>query len=559
MDTVKAYGPPGTGKTHTATEWIARQVQEGARPEAVAFVSFTKAACEEARSRLAGRLDLYPWELEYCATIHALCLRQLAVSGRDWLAEGARLKGFAELGGWDLVAKKRHPMTDDLDEISESQGADAPLLEVWNFGRARRIDDPDAAFRAYEEYDPDGGLRIDYRRFLQFVHEYEGWKQASFLKDFTDILIEAVRMGRPLAASVAVVDEAQDMTPLLWAAADVLFAETPIRACLADDDQSIYTFQGASPELFNERPAAAVHQLRQSRRLPRRIAEHAARVIGQNRNRVPKELRPVTPEIIRARADRPEGPATQAELEGSVARIAGLSQVDLHNGQTWMLLCRNWLFVPEVVRWLEDEGIPYRVPGDYYSPWSDKGPLKAARAMYALSVPDGKITGAELAALVDKTRTETKHTPGAWQHGAKARLSRWIEENPGGAVSLLDLAALGLTEWAFERIALRDLGLLQGGISDRDLGAYQAAQRRGTWDQAPRVLVSTIHGVKGQEADNVVALASATRMPVRNLDHPERREEEIRLAYVAITRARQRFFCLEPLDNWGLPYEVFGV
>src|SRR5262245_48158988 len=94
-DTLKVFGPPGTGKTTTGVNWLEGQIQGGHEPEAAGFVSFTNAACDEARRRLSSRLDLYGYELPYCATLHALCRRALRIEGRDWLAEGKRLKEFA--------------------------------------------------------------------------------------------------------------------------------------------------------------------------------------------------------------------------------------------------------------------------------------------------------------------------------------------------------------------------------------------------------------------------------------------------------------------------------
>lgn len=559
MDTVKAYGPPGTGKTYTACEWVARQVAQGADPDGIAFVSFTNAACDEARGRLAARLDLLDYELDHCATLHALCRRALRIEGRDWLAECAWLKTFAEAHDYELQATRK-AATEDLDEVQSTGGQDAILLAVWNWGRARLITEPDRAYQAYCEYDPEGADRVPYRRFTHFVRDYEAAKQMAFRKDYTDLLLLAVKDARPLPVSVVVVDEAQDMSPLLWAAADRLFAHAPARACLADDDQAIYSYQGAAPELFNNRPAEKVAQLHQSRRLPSRIVEHSSRIIRQNRNRMDKQLLPVTAEIVQSRRDRPEGAAQASEMEGSLARVGSLGQCDLTNGESWMVLLRNWAFTGEVCAELEAMGIPYRVQGEaYYSPWNDRGPLRAAKAIYALSEPDGRIGMGALAALIDKTRTETKERPGAWVYGAKTRLKEFMDRDLTARVGLMDLPALGLTPWGFDRIVLRDLALLEGSISNRDLETYAASQRRGTWGQEPRVVVSTIHGVKGQEADNVVAVMSCTLMPLRNLDRADRREEEIRLAYVGMTRARQRFFGLAQDRGFGYPYEIFGV
>lgn len=564
-DAVRCYGPPGTGKTYRGTRWIEHLVREGADPARVAFVSFTNSACDEARRRVCDALDLYDYEMGYCATLHALCKRALSIGGygEEWLADGKLLREFADQYDYDLIPSARRAASEDMDEVAAAGGQDALLLAIWEFGRQRLIFDAVGAWEAFEAYDPDTLGRVDYRRYLQFVADYEGWKPGGTtgfkrLYDYTDLLREMVEHPAPIPVSVAVVDEAQDMTPLLWAAADALFSGADYRACLGDDDQAIYGYQGAAPELFNARSAERVVQLGQSRRLPRAVWELAQRVIQQNRNRVDKHFEPVTEEILAERSG--ERAKDGSDLKGFTSRVSGYHRLPLGNGESWMLLVRNWCHSKDVATELEDLGIPYHIAGGkLYSPWSEKGPLRAVKAIYALSNGE-RITLGELAPLLDKTRAEQKssETAGAWQYGQKARIKERIDADPGEKVSLMDLPQLGLTEWGFDRIATRDLELLSRDLSPRDLKAYRQAQKRGTWGLDPRqVMISSIHGVKGQEAENVAALATCTYAPARNLDREDRREEEIRLAYVGITRALRRFYVVD--QQLGQPYEVWGI
>lgn len=559
LDTIRVYGPPGTGKTHAATSWLEKQVAAGARRDALAFVSFTNAACDEARRRIGARLDLYEYELGHCATLHALAKRALNISGRDWLVDGAWLKSFASTHGYSLVASRKST-GEDLDELVKAGGEDALLLSVWDFGRARCITDPEHAYLAFEAYDPDACARIDYGKYLELVSTYEREKKNTWPRrfDYTDLLLELLAHPVSLDVDVCVVDEAQDMTPLLWRVADVLFGDTPRRASMADDDQAIFSYQGADPSLFNSRRAERVFQLEQSRRLPRLIVERALSIINQNRNRMIKHIQPVTREIVEQRSGRA---AEAVELEGEVHQVSGLSDLDLHNGESWMVLVRNWAFVPAITERLENEGVPYRVQGEaHYSPWSGRGPLKAAQAMYAVSEAGGSIDTEQLETLVEKTRVETKEKPGAWKYGSKARIREWCEANPAARLSLMDLPHLGLTEWGFDCLVKRDFELLNGSVSARDFNAFTAAQERGTFGKEPQVIVSTVHGVKGAESDNCAVVMACTNAPARNLGKPDRLEEERRLSYVGLTRARKRFYGVS--GDWlpfGNPWNLFGV
>lgn len=542
---VKLYGPPGTGKTFQSVRWIVEQVKRGADPYGIAFVSFTNVACDEARERIcsglrASGIEIEAWELPYCATIHKLCKTALGIEGKNWNADAA-LREFAEKYGY-AFGFPRGSAEGDMDQIATG-GHDAPLRAVWDWGRARLITDPDAAYTTYCAYDPEGAYRVAYDRFMQFVQDYESWKTMAFRLDFTDLLLRLIESERHLPASIVAIDEAQDMSPALWRAADTLFAECPLRMIAADDDQAIYSYQGADPRLFNERSAARVVKLEQSVRLPRRVAELAASVIDANTNRVPKRVL-----------------ANPAKGDGEVQRVRSIRDLDLLNGEPWMILVRNWCFVGELAAELEADGIPYLIQGDaQYSPWSDKGPLRAVKTLYALSTPGGSVSAHELAGFADKTRTQTKDKPGAWLRGAKTRIDELAKEDMAQRFALMDLPELGLTEHGLKCIALRDLDLLTG-LSARDLATYKSAQARGTFELTPSVLLSTIHGVKGGEAPNVAVLMSCTAAPARSLEDPARCEEERRLAYVAITRASRAFYAIDGSSvPFGQPYEIFGV
>jgi superfamily I DNA/RNA helicase len=560
-DDLILFGPPGTGKTHAGVAWVDEQVKAGADPSGVAYVSFTNSACNEARTRVVDKLNesglqLFPEELEYCATIHALCKRALRITEPNWLAT-KKLRDFADQYDYELYRAVRVD-SEDVDEVMKKGGRDSILLTLWDWARSRMVFEPDAAYDAYCVYDPTAAFAVEYDKFCRFVDDYESWKQMSFKRDFYDLLREVVEKRISIPVSVAVIDEAQDQTPLLWAAADTLFKHAEKRASLGDADQSIYSFQGCAPELLYERSAEKRVALNHSHRLPRNIWKLATSIIRQNGRRQDVPFLPCDAHDIERRPGRTPSAATQEELEGYVGRVDTLDQLPLSNGESWMILVRNWMFVEEIAAQLESFGIRYRISDDdYYTPWQEKGPFKAASAMLRLSEPGGEIRLADLEPLVNKTHAQSSARAGAWQYGHKTKIEKLIEAEPGRSVSLLDLPDLGLTEWGFDRIALRDLDML-AGISQRDRDAYTASIRAGTWNDAPRVLVSTIHGVKGGEADNVVALEACSVAPLRNLEDADRREEEVRLAYVAVTRARKRFFVLS-IQSKGHPYEVFGI
>jgi superfamily I DNA/RNA helicase len=177
------------------------------------------------------------------------------------------------------------------------------------------------------------------------------------------------------------------------------------------------------------------------------------------------------------------------------------------------------------------------------SPWVEPGPVVAVRAFLRLA--EGKdITLDELHSLIARTPSATKARPdGFWRYGAKKPLEDARSTSPGATTNLRDLTARGLTEHGARAIVAADLRALEARIPLEYLTAYRRAMAAGRWGKrAADVRVSSVHGVKGGEADGVVMGMSCTAMPLRAMDHPHRREEETRIAYVAMTRAFKRFY-----------------
>jgi superfamily I DNA/RNA helicase len=534
---LKLYGPPGTGKTTNGIDWLARMVDAGCDPYRLGFVSFTNVACNVARERLAERLDIAPENFEFCRTLHSCAKRALGIGGEDWnQSASSRVRKFGEEYGYDLIPSKRGGEGEDLEDLQATTGQDGPLLAIWDYGRNRLIRDPRAAFEAWRALNYEDAGRIDYYRYLDLVRDWERDKQANGRKDFTDLLLGVADADTWLPVSAVAIDEAQDLSPAQWMVAEKLFAGAERSACFADDDQAIFSFQGAEPGLFNSRVARERVLLEQSYRLPRAVCEIALRVINRNQNRVKKTIRP-------------------KPINGEARRVNHLGECDFGNGETWLILIRNWRFLAEIVSWLEAQGFPYRVPsGRHYSPWDEKGPFRAAQSV--LELAEGReISLGELAVLVGKTRAETSKTPGAWRYGTKGKLEEHAASDPTGRVGLRELLQLGLTDTGLARILNNDLSLLDG-VSVRDRDAYSNALREGRFGQEPKIRATSIHGAKGDEADNVVVLEACSQAPYRNLQDPDRCEEEVRLMYVALTRAKSRVLALR---GWsGNPWLIEG-
>ena len=77
-------------------------------------------------------------------------------------------------------------------------------------------------------------------------------------------------------------------------------------------------------------------------------------------------------------------------------------------------------------------------------------------------------------------------------------------------------------------------------------------EQRGTLYRSANIRISTIHGVKGDEADNVVLLSDVSRLVYNGMSIDE--DAEHRVFYVAVTRAKRRLYIVQPQTRYYYPY-----
>jgi hypothetical protein len=162
-----------------------------------------------------------------------------------------------------------------------------------------------------------------------------------------------------------------------------------------------------------------------------------------------------------------------------------------------------------------------------------------------------------LQAVASKSNMSTATKDGVWLRGAKKAIKELADSDPNGRVAFADLPDLGLTEWGLRKLLTDSIGVLTTGVSERDLGAYDKALKGGTMEAKP-VTLTSIHGWKGREFDNAIGLLACGMQTAKAMSRADGQEEERRVAYVAVTRARKRFYALEvpPMQN-AFEWDIF--
>jgi superfamily I DNA/RNA helicase len=320
-----------------------------------------------------------------------------------------------------------------------------------------------------------------------------------------------------------------------------------------DDDQTIYTFTGATPEAFLDPDIPDDHKiiLKQSYRVPRAVHAFAESLIGQVGRRQNKEYLP-----------RPENGALDRFARDGYKRIdlAILKTAVEHmeQGQSVMFLTSCAYMLRPLIQVLRKNGIPfhnpYRCSNGFWNPLRPGRRGSIASRIAALLIAhadwgDGARpwTHGDLAQWVDALQSK-----GILRHGAKKSLAMYTSDQQVSNETLDDV---------FEPVALKSLlealdgdyhGLLRwwGDRLTNDVHARaqfpaDIAAKHGPKAllDTPQITVGTIHSVKGGQADVVYLFPDLSRAgDAQYRRGAAQKDSVIRLFYVGATRARERLY-----------------
>lgn len=331
----RIFGPPGAGKTTNLTRQIRRAVEKFG-PDAVLVTSFSRAAAAE----LAGR-DL-PIRPDRIGTLHSLCWHALGgpeiaeASVEEWNREHPHLK----------ITPVRKQGRLDGEESIEEEG-----------------DSGKEGDRLLQKLNRYRGLMIDRALWPPMLREFDKkWtehKRAFGVLDFADLIETCLRdmALAPKNPAVIFADEAQDLNKMQLALIRKWGGRANYFILAGDDDQTIYSFIGASPEAMLEPDIPEDHKiiLKQSYRVPRAVHAVADRFVEQVSRRQQKVYlpRPADGKVERLSRDgykSPEFFLVPSALE------------HLERGKTVMFLAACSYMLQPVAAVLRKEGIPFYNP-----------------------------------------------------------------------------------------------------------------------------------------------------------------------------------------------------
>jgi DNA helicase-2/ATP-dependent DNA helicase PcrA len=276
----------GSGKTRVLTTRIAYLVSTGAvSPHGLLAVTFTNKASKEMLTRLSAMLPINTRGM-WVGTFHGLCNRMLRAHFRE-----ANLPQTFQIldSGDQLSAIKRLMKAMNVDDEKFIP------RDVQNFISGSK----EQGLRAHEveAYDPFT------RKKVEIFAEYDAQCQREGVVDFSELLLRCYELLSRNAAirehyqerfKHILVDEFQDTNKLQYQWLKLLAGKNNALFAVGDDDQSIYAFRGANvgnmQELTRDFHVEAVIKLEQNYRSHGNILDAANALISNNRNRLGKNL-----------------------------------------------------------------------------------------------------------------------------------------------------------------------------------------------------------------------------------------------------------------------------
>jgi DNA helicase-2/ATP-dependent DNA helicase PcrA len=489
----KVFGPPGSGKTTFLLNMVQQELDSGVHPSQMGYFAFTRKAATEAKDRAVEKFPQLNPEIDFpwFRTLHSLAYRCLGIGNKDMM-KPENFREFAKEAGIELGIEN--------GEEDFMVRVDNPILNEINIARIRGED-----LRTHYNRSE---MKIEWYHFEYVERAYRQYKEANALLDFTDLLERIVEEAHRLPSlEVLIVDEAQDLSRLQWRLVAELASRAKRSFLAGDDDQAVYNWAGADVNSFLGF-TGDITVLAQSYRVPAKVHALANIVVNRIRTRQPKEWNP-------------------REFDGDVKYYNDFEHVDISQGE-WLILASTNYLLNDMHNWIKSQGLLFERQGHR-------------------SINEAVMT----AVMGWETLRRGKEVP----FPVVKQIYKHLDSNyiKRGHKMLKDLDPEGMFSMDYlvknhglDTNLIWHEALTKIGEEKRDY--IVALLRRGTKLMGKvNIKLSTIHGAKGGEADNVLLL---TDLSSKFANEYEKNADDVnRLLYVGITRARQALHIVLPKNE----------
>lgn len=562
----------GAGKTRAIAHRVAFLVSEGVNPDKILAITFTNKATEEMKERINKLLSTGYSLLTapFVSTFHSLCAYILRKSGRNIGAP----KNFSILDKEDSLILMKEAIKDS--EIDPKQFQPAKIQAIISRYKGDLITNEEFAGFAGQEFFP--------RKLSLIWDKYEELLKKQKALDFDDLLLKTVLLLKKDKEAknywqdtwhYILIDEYQDTNKAQYELSKILAEKHKNICAIGDMDQAIYSWRGADfrniINFENEYPNHVMIVFEENYRSTQTILEAAADVIAKNKMRKPKKL--ISTRDKGAEISLFEAMNEEEEAEFAGHKIKELLKDGSGSREIAVLFRANFqsrIFEEKFLK----HGIPYHVLGvQFYNRKEVKDIFSFIRAALSpesfldikriINVPPrgiGKVSiinyfaGKKIPAESEKKFKEFLGILGAIKEKIensrpsdtikfilkKTGYQEFLESGGDDDKERLE----NLKELASIAARYDEIGGMDGVIKMLEDAALMSEQ-----DSLDRkknaVRLMTVHAAKGLEFENVFVVGLEEGLfPHSGFGErgPEKNEEERRLFYVAITRAKEKLF-----------------
>ena len=567
----------GSGKTRTIVHRLAWLAEQGVPASDMLLLTFTRKA---SREMLLRATDLLGYSIGgvHGGTFHSFAFSVLRQYRPAWAEGPVTVMDSADSASAIQQCKERLKVGKGDRSFPKTQ----TIIGLLSKARNKEISIGDVLQR-------DAQHLLPHADALESIGEaYRGYRRQHGLLDYDDLLfeLEDLLKGDPEAGREGLaerfreryryimVDEYQDTNRVQARLVRLLAGEAGNVMAVGDDAQSIYAFRGADvrnildfPKLF---PGTRVIRLEENYRSTQPVLDVANAVLAPASEGFRKNLfttKENTPKTPRVRLVRPMSDLTQANVVA--ARVEEL--LDRYQAKEIAVLFRAGYQSYHLEVALSKRGIKFRKYGGlrYAEAVHVKDVVAFVRlAINPLDMPSfervaglSKGVGTKTAEKIyhvaaqgdfDALRKACTKYPDLWSDMLLLDKLREHNLTPAALIEMVTehytprLQAIFPDDWPRRQQGLSELAHIASAYTDleqfvADLSLETPEDDADEFDEAGRVVLSTIHSSKGLEWDAVILLDLVEdRFPSRHaLVRPEDFEEERRLMYVACTRARE--------------------
>lgn len=581
---------PGSGKTAVITRRVLELIKKGVAPGNILVITFTKAAAAEMQERyeqlqkqetisaLTGRVNF--------GTFHAVFFKILKYA-YQWDASNIIREETSTQFLSDIIRKLEMEIEDEREFID---GIRSEISKI----KSERID-----IRTYYS------MNCPEEQFQKIFLEYTEKMKQQRLIDFDDILLYTYDLLTKRQDVLAMwqekyqyilIDEFQDINRIQYDIIRMLAKPQDNLFIVGDDDQSIYQFRGAKPEIMLNFPKdykkAEQVLLNYNYRSQEKIVKSALRVIGHNEKRFPKEILATKPGTIPVTAEK--FPSQEEEGERIVSLIRKYKAQGIPYKEMAVLFRTNTQ-ARSVMGKLLSYNIPFQmrdVVPNLFDHWIAKniiayirlamGSRERGLMLQVMNRPNRYLSRESLPdATVDFHRWKQQYRDRNWMaeriEKLEYDLGMLAKTNPYAAINYIR-RGIGyddyLVQYAeYRRMKPEELAEIVTELQEtarnfatfEEWFAYMEEYKKELEHQKEQrakrnvdgVMLATMHSAKGLEYE-VVILPDVNEgiTPYKRAVSKDELEEERRMYYVAMTRAKQYLHICSVLRLHGKEMEL---